>query len=79
MKIIKSVNVAFDPEEREVIEKVAELFEMVCDCGDGSGECQGCPLESHCRQRCGTPLYEVLYDILAQEECGDLGYERNLV
>ena len=79
MKIIKSVSVEFAPEEREVIDKVAGLFEELCNCGNGDGECRGCPLESHCRQRCGTPLYEVLYDILAQEESGDLGSDSRLV
>ena len=76
MEVIKSINVKFDPEEREAIERVAGLFEMLCDSSD---ECQGCLIESHCRQRCGTPLYEVLYDILSLEEDGELGCESRLV
>ena len=79
MKIIKNISVEFDPEEREVIDKVAGLFEELCKHGNGDGECRGCPLWSHCRQRCGTPLYDVLYDILALEECGDLGCDSRLV
>ena len=79
MEIIKSINVEFETEERQAIGKVAELLEELCDCGDGSGNCQGCPLESHCRQRTGTPLYEVLYDILTLEEDGNLGCESRVV
>jgi hypothetical protein len=79
MEIVKSISVEFASEEREAIGKVAELLEEICNCGDGSGECQGCPLETHCRKRCGTPLYEVLYDILTLEEDGDLGCDSRLV
>lgn len=79
MEIIKSINVKFEPEEREAFGKVAELLEELCNCGDGTGECQGCPIESQCRKRYGDPLYEVLYDILSLEEDGVLNSERNLV
>ena len=79
MEVIKSINVEFASEEREAIGKVAELLEEICNCGDGSGECQGCPLESHCRKRCGAPLCEVLYDILSLEEDGELGSNSRLV
>ena len=79
MDIIKSINVKFEPEEREAFGKIAELLEELCNFGGGSGECHGCPLESHCRKRYGTPLYEVLYDILSLEEDGELGCESRLV
>ena len=79
MEIVKRISVEFEPEEREAFGKVAELLEEICNCGDGTGECQGCPLETHCRKRYGDPLYEVLYDILSLEEDGELGSERNLV
>lgn len=79
MDIIKRISVEFASEERQAIGKVAELLEELCNCGDGTGECQGCPIESQCRKRYGTPLYEVLYDILAQEESGDLGSDSRLV
>lgn len=79
MEIIKRISVEFTSEERQAFGKVVELLEELCHCGDGSGECQGCPLEPHCRQRTGTPLYEILYAILALEEDGDLGSECDLV
>ena len=79
MKIIKSISVEFENEERDAIGKVAELLEELCNCGDGNGECQGCPLECHCRQRSTAPLYEVLYDILSLEEDGNLGCDSRLV
>ena len=79
MDIVERISVEFTSDEREAFGKVAELLEELCDCGDGSGNCEGCPIESQCRKRYGNPLYEVLYDILSLEEDGELSSERNLV